>query len=591
MNTPTDALEAPTSSASLRKLLGRFAPFYFMDTARITLAAACGIATSVLAIAALWPIRLLIDSILLRNPDPSRIVSWLSQLDAIPAAAALAALAAALAIAATLTSAAEKNLNARLREAMTLRLRMALLDDVMARPASSLTGLKTGEIVLRVIDDTGQVARLFCKTWPVLLRYAATLVSALVAMFAVGWIMGLVGTAIVLMMAGLMLVSAERLQSSSRAKRRTEGAVAGFTQEVLRNLRFVRAVGGEAATRSLFAARNADALATGVAETRESVRLEQRIQIANALAVLAITASGAWLAVRGQISVGDLTLCLACLTQLLKPVEKLNDLSSTVTGALTRAERLASFLPAERPTSAASIATPASPQPPAISLRLTGVTFAHAADRPLLRDLNLDVRDGELLWITGRSGSGKSTLVDLLLRLVEPQRGEISLNGRTSREWPLSQWRAHFAVVLQSPQIMAGNVRDAVSFGNSPLPDHALWEALDAAGLGDCVRAMPGQLNDPLTEGGANLSGGQRARLQLARALASRRPILVLDEPLASLDLKSQSEVMATLQRLRGSHTILFISHQAIPRAVFDRIAYLDAGQIRQGCTSGRAVS
>ena len=290
------------------KLLGRFTPYYLGDRWRIALSLACGIASAVLVIAAVWPIRQLIDGVLLGTPADNTLATPLRSMPAHVAGLALAGLAGLLAIGSALTSALEKTLNARLREAMTMRLRVTLLDDVLSRPLNNFSGLRSGELVLRIIDDTGHVARLFCKTAPTILRYAATLLAALGTMFLVSWAMGLTGLVIVAVLAVMVTRSAGRLQSSSRAKRRTEGSVAGLTQEILRNLRFIRATGGESTTRALFASRNADALSTGVEETRESVRLEQRSQVANALAAFLVTAAGSWLVTRGQLSVGDLTL-------------------------------------------------------------------------------------------------------------------------------------------------------------------------------------------------------------------------------------------------------------------------------------------
>ncbi|MBK9252610.1 MAG: ABC transporter ATP-binding protein [Proteobacteria bacterium] len=560
------------------KLLGRFTPYYLGDRWRIALSLACGIASAVLVIAAVWPIRQLIDGVLLGTPADNTLATPLRSMPAHVAGLALAGLAGLLAIGSALTSALEKTLNARLREAMTMRLRVTLLDDVLSRPLNNFSGLRSGELVLRIIDDTGHVARLFCKTAPTILRYAATLLAALGTMFLVSWAMGLTGLVIVAVLAVMVTRSAGRLQSSSRAKRRTEGSVAGLTQEILRNLRFIRATGGESTTRALFASRNADALSTGVEETRESVRLEQRSQVANALAAFLVTAAGSWLVTRGQLSVGDLTLCLTCLTQLLKPVEKLNELTSTVTSALTRAERLAAFLP--QATSKASSAKPVTARVGTGLLQLSGVSYGHSGQEPLLRDLNVTFNARESVWIRGASGAGKSTLIDLLLRLIEPTQGEIRLAGRPASAWPVAAWRSQFAVSLQTPYLFAGTLRDAVAFGNPPLDDAAIWRALDAAGLGDVVRELPEGLDHALSESGGNLSGGQRAKLSLARALAAQRPLLVLDEPLANLDPRSQAEVALALRALRGKRTVLLVSHQPVPAELFDRVLVLEGGRL-----------
>jgi ATP-binding cassette, subfamily B, bacterial len=559
-------------------LLRRFAPYYTPDRWRIALSLAFGIAAATLVIAAAWPIRLLIDHVLLGQPAKGALTPVVVGLSPSMAGVALAALAAVLAVAAALASAAEKNLNARLREAMTMRLRVSLLDDVLVRPLSGFAGYRSGELLLRVIDDTGQVARLFCKTAPTILRYAVTLLVSLGTLFVVNTLMGVTGVIIVLMLGALVKLSAKGLQSSSRAKRQTEGKVAGLTQEILRNIRFIRATSGELTTRDAFQSCNRQALSTGVVETQVAVKLERRSQVANALSTFAVTAVAAWLVTQGRLTVGELTLCLAALSQLFKPVEKLNELTSTVTGALTRAERLSKFLPA------AVQGWRVAPTPRvehAVSLQIDGVSFLHAGHEPLLRDINLAIESGESIWIRGPSGAGKSTLVDLLLRLVEPTQGQLVMNGRAANEWDVAQWRSQFAVTLQTPYLFAGSIGDAVRFGNMPLSDSAVWQALDTVGLGDLVRALPRGLEHALSEAGLNLSGGQRAKLSLARALASDRPVLVLDEPLANLDPESQADIMSALRKIRSKRTIVFVSHQLVAAEDFDRVLVLSSGRLR----------
>lgn len=568
------------------QVLARFAPFYFAAHWRIVASYAAALIASALIVAAAWPLKFIIDAVLLEQDTAGPVGAALAAQPKHIAILALALAAAAIAVGAALSSALEKTINARLREAMTLRLRGFLLEDVLARPLSALAGYRSGEIVLRLIDDTGHVARLFCKTAPIVFRHLATTIITLGAMIYVNPAMGAIGFLIVLMLALCVRRAAPRLQAASRGKRRTEGAVAGLAQEILRHIRFVRAAGGETETREAFSARNAETLAAGVAETQAAVRLERRMQIANGLALAIVTGAGALFVARGALSIGGLTICLAYLNQLLKPVEKINELSSTVTGALVRAERLDEFLGGHR----AALATPAPVSTARGAISFAGVSFAYDGGAPVLRNLSASIDAGETVWVRGSSGTGKSTFVDLLLRLYDPDAGVIALDGRPAADWPLGEWRAAFAVMLQNHHMFSGSVREAVAFGNPCVDDAAIWRALDSASMASVIRALPDGLDTQVSEAGDNFSGGERARLCLARAIAGERPVLVLDEPLANLDPNAQRAVLAAIRAMRGKRTIIIVSHQPVSAAVVDRTLTLDGGALFEAAAE-RAAS
>lgn len=568
-----------------RQVIGRFWPYYFKDRNLVIASYAAAIAATVATLAAALPLKYLIDAVLVANAPRDVLAQYLSALPKPEAISVLAAAIAILAAFAAAASALEKNLNARLREKMTARLREALLTDILLRPLEGLAGYRAGEVALRLIDDTGQVARLFCKTAPVAFRHLATSILTLGAMTAIHPALGALGFFIVVCLAIFVRRAAGALRNTSREKRAREGAVAGFAQEIVRNVRFIRAAGGEAETRAQFKARNNDTLKAGVRETRAAVSLEQKMQLANGMALAIVTGAGGFLALRGSFSVGDLALSLSFLSQLLKPVEKINELTSSITGALVRTERLDGFLGA--PLKQAEKAAPAALAGP---LRLDHIRFGYEADAPILNDVSFTLSPGESVWVRGASGAGKTTLIDIILRLYEANEGTIRIGTTAAADLAPARWRTAFGVMLQDRRLFAGTIREAVAFGNGRLSDDEILSALADAALADKVASLAGGLDATIGEDGGNFSGGESARLCLARALASRRPILILDEPLANLDLRSQREILAAVTRLRGGRTLLIVSHQPIPRAAIDRIIDLKGGVARESATE-RAAS
>lgn len=566
---------------TLVRAVRRFGPYWLKYPWRIAFAYSAGLAAAAFTLAAPLPLKFIIDNVLLganSGFSPLDALSRELQIGALALAAALIAVAAASA------SAAEKIASARLRELMTRDLRAASLDHILGLSVLQRHADRSGELVLRLIDDTGHIARLFCKTFPTIFRYAITVLLTLAAMWWLSSALGALGLVIGLALVWQMRRAAPKLQEASRAKRKLEGGIAGFAQEVLRGLGFVQSVSGEDEVRSRFVNVNAESTAAGVNETRTQVALERSMQNASGVAVAVLVGLGALLVLRGQLSLGALTVCLAYLNQLLKPVEKINELAGAVTGALARADRLSDLL--ERPTGLTANPGAAAPARVRGELRLRSCSFAHrspgAGVQTALWDAELLVRDGECVVIEGPSGAGKSTLLGLILRLYDPERGELSLSGRLYRDWPVHDLRRQFAVMRQETHLFAGTIRDALQFGLGAHTDADLLRVLSRVALGDLVADAPAGLDSLLGEDAGNLSGGQRARLALARALLAQRPVLLLDEPFANIDPESRAVLIAALGEERGVRTMLIVTHQSLPPGFADRTLRLEAGRLTE---------
>lgn len=566
---------------TLARAVRRFGPFWLKYPWRIAFAYGLGLAAATFTLAAPLPLKVIIDNVLLGAHSGFALLDDLSrelQIGVLALAAALIAVAAAYA------AAGEKIASARLRELMTRDLRAASLDHILGLSVLHRHGDRSGELVLRLIDDTGHIARLFCKSFPTIFRYAITVLLTLAAMWWMSGALGALGLCIGLALVWQMRRAAPRLQEASRAKRKLEGGIAGFAQEVLRGLGFVQSVSGEDEVRLRFVDVNAESTAAGVNETRTQVALERSMQNASGVAVALLVWVGAVLVLYGQLSIGTLTVCLAYLNQLLKPVEKINELAGAVTGALARADRLSDLL--ERPTGLAVNPGAAAPARVRGELTLRACSFAHrspgAGVQTALWEADLIVREGECVVIEGPSGAGKSTLLGLILRLYDPEQGDLSLSGKTYRDWPVHHLRRQFAVMRQETHLFAGTIRDVLQFGVGARSDADLLRVLDRVALGDLVADAPAGLDSPLGEDAGNLSGGQRARLALARALLGQRPVLLLDEPFANIDPESREALIRALGEERGVRTMLIVTHQALPTGFADRTLRLQAGRLTE---------
>jgi ATP-binding cassette subfamily C protein CydC len=232
----------------------------------------------------------------------------------------------------------------------------------------------------------------------------------------------------------------------------------------------------------------------------------------------------------------------------------------------------------------APVAVPDPPHPGAmpagLTLRFEGVHFQWRADRPAVFDgLSLEVPQGARVALLGPSGAGKSTLAALALKVVAPQSGKVTLGGIDIATLAATDVRARFGWLSQETHLFDDTIRANLKLARPGADDTALWAALDAARIGEMVRALPDGLDTWVGEGGARFSGGQGRRLALARALLSPAPILILDEPCAGLDAETERAFLATLNEVATDRSVILITHRLTGVERLDRIWRLSGGK------------
>ncbi|MEZ5419013.1 MAG: ABC transporter ATP-binding protein [Vicinamibacterales bacterium] len=384
------------------------------------------------------------------------------------------------------------------------------------------------------------------------------------------------------MLTALVRHHGRRVAEASRVRRRREGDVAAVAQEVVRGLPVIQALGAVEGAQRRFSLVSADGLRAGVVAARAAAGLERSFGVARALVTAGVTVGGALLVVRGWMSVGELTVMGAYVAQLVRPVDKVNDLTEAVSKGLVAGERLLRFL-AEAPV-VADVPGAVTVVRAAGRLELQDVWFTYPSEgtpRPaVLRGVTLTLEPGRLTVLLGQSGAGKSTLISLLLRLFDPTAGAVRLDGRPLDGYALRALRAQFAVMTQDLHLFSGTLRQALTVDAGDLDDRRIREALALVALDGFVAALPAGLETPLGEDGVNLSGGQRQRLSLARAFLLDRPILLLDEPLANVDAESARVILEALARLRVGRTCVAITHESTLVAHADAVYRLANGRV-----------
>ncbi len=300
-----------------------------------------------------------------------------------------------------------------------------------------------------------------------------------------------------------------------------------------------------------------------------------------ALAALALTGS-LWLGLRafaaGQIDGPVLVGLLLAIVASFEASSTIVRSVAKLTTAMAAAERLLAI--AEAPITIAEPAHPvALPASPAIALSQVG--FSYDGGAPVLVDLDLAVAPGEHIAIVGASGIGKSSLLNLLLRLAEPQQGEITLGGVPLAQLALADLHASMTLLSQDSPLFNDTIRANLLLARPDADEPAMWTALRDAGIEGFVIALPQGLDTLLGEGGRTVSAGQARRLCLARALLSPAPILLLDEPTTGLDRSAELAFFATLRSAAVGRSAILVTHAAIPEGTVDRVLSLRNGRLQ----------
>lgn len=306
--------------------------------------------------------------------------------------------------------------------------------------------------------------------------------------------------------------------------------------------------------------------------------------IAAAIGVVAVTLGVRLL--NGGISFERAFFVLLLTPEFYRPLRELGGARHAAMEGKAALERIGAILAIPAPAAVAAMpdATTAAALPTApLTIALRGLSYTYGdAPRPALDSVSFTLRPQTRTALVGPSGAGKSTLVNLLLRFIELQAGDITANGTSIADLPPERWRELVALVPQRPYLFAGSVADNLRLAKPTASDADLARAAELAGAAEYIARLPQGYDTPVGERGARLSAGQTQRLAIARAFLKDAPLLILDEPTSSLDPESERLVRRSLETLTRERTVLVVAHRLSTVASADQIVALDRGRVAQ---------
>lgn len=409
-------------------------------------------------------------------------------------------------------------------------------------------------------------------------------------LFYLNWFLALLSLTAVPFFWLISRVLSDRIRKATRETRRRGGAIAAVAEESLGNAILIQAYDRQAREVARFTRQSLASVAAALAAARLRGLFGPVAGLLEVTGVLVIIGAGVWQLSAGRITLGGLLVFLVYLSQLYGPVRGLGQLSNTIYGAAAAAERIIELLD-QRPV----VTVPAKPRPldrAVGDIKLRQVSFRYpGTTREVLSDITFDVPAGTITALVGMSGAGKTTLTKLLLRLYDPTHGGITIDGHDLRDLDPRQLRSQLAVVLQETLLLDGTIAENILAGRAGADQTDVVAAAKAADAHEFISALPEGYDTRVGQRGRLLSGGQRQRIAIARAMIRDAPVLILDEPTASLDAAASEHILAPLRRLMAGRAALVISHNLLTVTSARQILYLDHGRITEAGTHAELLA
>ncbi len=437
-----------------------------------------------------------------------------------------------------------------------------------------------GRLIARVTSDTGRVADLMTwgvvdTTWAIL-----NITTSLVFMTIINWRLALIVSVIIPIMVLIAVQFRRKILVEFRESRRANSRITGAYNESIQGVRVVKALGREDENLKEFQELTGRMYHASYRAAWLSALFLPTVQIVAAVALGSIIWYGGLQLEVGLITIGGINAFVSYLTFMMWPVQDLARVYAEMQHSVASAERIFKLIDTEPEVRDRPDAAPAATLLGEIEFE--HVDFYYEDRKPVIQDLSLKVAPGEVIALVGPTGGGKSTIVNLVCRFYEPRSGTIRIGGRDYLEYTLESIHSRIGIVLQTPHLFSGSVRENIQYGRLTATNEEIEDAARTAGAHEFVSKLPKGYDENVGEGGNLLSVGQKQLISLARAVLAKPELFIMDEATSSVDTLTEALIQRGMEALMRGRTTFIIAHRLSTVRRAHRILVIEDGRITE---------
>ena len=533
-----------------------------------------------------WPLKIIVDHVLGGAPLTWGPVAALSAPELLVATCiGLVVLYGVLAALSVLNN----STTIAIGQGMVNHFRLDLYQHLQRLSLKFHTSREVGDLLYRVTADTFAIQTLSMNGVFPIITSLVLFGGMVVVMGRMDWVLTVVALAVCpVIFVGISLLG-RRINAVATEARQKESRLYSVTQRGIAAIRVIQAFTTEEQEARQFAASSTDSLQANLRMYMMQTFYSGAINVIIAFGTALVLWVGASKVLDGTLTIGQVLVFTTYLASLYAPINSISQTVGMIHGARAGAARALEILETApdlrdgpRTLAGASLRG---------EITFEHLRFEYSPDRPVLHDIDLVAKAGQVMAIVGPTGVGKSTLVSLVGRFYDPVKGRVLLDGVDLREYTLRELRSRIAMVLQPPLVFPTTLRENIAYGRPFASEEEIVRAAHLAQLDGLLARMPQGLSTPVGEQGATLSEGERQRVTIARAIIRDAPLLILDEPTSALDTETEALIIAALQELMRGRTTFVIAHRLSTIRHADQIVVLRDGTVAERGTFDELVA
>lgn len=483
-------------------------------------------------------------------------------------------------LASTVIQIAQGIASAKISQDTVYNMRKDLFRKISYLPISYVDTHAHGDIMSRMTNDVDNISQTLSSSITSLISAVLTLIGAFAMIVKYDWRMALVSLITIPLTVVVSMVLSKLMRKYFIARQVLLGQLNTQVEEMVTGYKTVMAYGKEADACRDFAEISEEFRKCSIKANVWGGIMGPAMNIINNLNYLIVAAFGAYFTVTGAISVGDVQAILQYSRQLSQPINQISNQYANILTAIAGAERVFNIL--DTPDEVDEGKTELDIPNMSGNVDFSHINFSYVKGKQVIKDFNLEVKQGQKIALVGATGSGKTTIVNLLTRFYDIDSGKITIDGVDINDIPKKELRSAIAIVLQDTVLFHDTIGNNIKYGRLDATDDEVKAAAETAEAREFIERLPEGYNTVLSEGGSNLSQGQRQLLSIARAVLADPKILILDEATSSVDTRTEMHIQQAMVALMKNRTSLIIAHRLSTIRDADMIIVMKDGQVME---------